>query len=468
MSEHYDLCVIGSGPGGYRAAVLAALRGLSVAIVERGEWGGCCLNRGCVPKKDWYHTARLIAAQDGFAGRGIEGRLRADMGAAWDHQERVVAAVQASYVDYMKRLKITAIEGHAGFVDATTLEIHTPEGGRRRIGAAYTIIATGGVPQVPEPFRTVRGKVLTSDMLFDERPPEGERVAVIGSGVIATEFAFIFHMLGKQVHWLARSRPLRKIPFSAQARATLAAALERSGIALRQGVQVTAVDTGGEGVRLTLEGGEVLEVDWVCLGTGRLPYTKGLALEAAGIGTDERGYVRRNEYLQTEAPNVYAIGDVANPWMTANHALADATVAVTNIVEGNTLRQDPLWVPLVVYSAVEMARLGLDEEAAEDQGLEPATGFAAFETNPQALAQDEAEGFVRLVGDMDTGRLLGGEVIGAHAGEIIHLLALAPDRDTALRWIARGAYNHPARSEELLNAAETLATKWGLQASVFG
>lgn len=468
MAENYDLCVIGSGPGGYRAAVLAALRGLSVAIVEKGDWGGCCLNRGCVPKKDWYHTARLVAAQRHFAGRGIQGGLSADMDAAWDHQKKVVATVQESYVDYMKRLKITAIEGHAKFLDAQTLEIHTPKGEIRRIGAAHSIIATGGVPQVPKPFHAVRGKVLTTDMLYDERPPPGKRVAIIGSGVIATEFAFIFRMLGKEVVWLARSAPLRKIPFSPQARATLKAALETHGVELRQGVTIESVDTSGEVVRITLAGGEVVEVDWVCLGTGRVPYTKGLGLEAAGVQTDADGFVLRNEHLQTDAQNIYAIGDVASPWMTANHALADATVAVENIVTGNTRTQDPLWVPVVIYSAVEMARLGMDEEMAEDEGLEPATGFAAFETNPRALGQDEADGFVRVVGDMDSGRLLGGEVIGGDAGEIVHLLSLVPDRDTALRWLARGVFNHPARSEELLNATETLATKWGLQEAIFG
>jgi len=122
----------------------------------------------------------------------------------------------------------------------------------------------------------------------------------------------------------------------------------------------------------------------------------------------------------------------------------------------------------VVYSAVEMARLGLDEDTAEDEELEPAVGFAAFETSPRALGQDEPEGFVRLIGDMDSGALLGGEIIGGDAGELIHLLSLAPDRDTALAWLARGTWNHPARAEEVLNATETLASKWHLQDSIFG
>ncbi|MBD3619289.1 MAG: NAD(P)/FAD-dependent oxidoreductase [Chromatiales bacterium] len=466
-NNHFDLAVIGSGPGGYRAAILAALRGLSVAIIEKADWGGCCLNRGCVPKKDWYHTARLVAASRHFAGRGISGELAADMDKAWDHQEAVVKTVQESYVDYMKRLKVTSFEGHGRFVDATTIAIDGQDG-TREIHAKHSIIATGGTAYIPEGFEAVPGKVLTSDMLFDERPPSGKRVAIIGSGVIATEFAYIFSLLGKEVVWLARSPMLRKLPFSPQAMGTLRSALETHGIELRQGCRFESIDTSGEGVTIHRGDGETVEVDWVCLGTGRVPHTEGLDLENAGVETDARGFVKRNDQLQTAAGNIYAIGDVASDWMTANHALSDATVAVDNIIDGNTRKQDGLWVPLVVYSAVELARLGMDEDMAEDEELEPAVGFAAFETNPRAMGQDETEGFVRLIGDMDSGALLGGEIIGADAGEIIHLLSLAPDRHTALKWLASGTYNHPARAEELLNATETLASKWGLADEIFG
>ncbi|APZ43928.1 dihydrolipoyl dehydrogenase family protein [Acidihalobacter ferrooxydans] len=468
MSKHFDLAVIGSGPGGYRAATLAALRGLHVAIIERADWGGCCLNRGCVPKKTWHHTARLIAASRDFAERGIQGTLSANMNAAWQHQEKVVASVQESYVDYMHRLKIATFAGSARFASEHALDITEPGGATQRIEADSIIIATGGTAHVPAPFTPVPGKVLTSDMLYDHEPPAGKRVAIIGSGVVATEFAFIFAMLGKEVTWLARSTALRKIPFSPQALGSLHNALARYDIALRQGENFERIDTEGEGVRIHLGSGETIDVDWVCLGTGRTPHTAGLDLDAVGIETHENGFIQRNAHLQTSVAHVYAIGDVASPDMTANHAISDATIAVTNIIDGNTREQDSRWVPVVVYSAIELARLGLDEDAAEDAGFEPAVGFAAFETSPRAMGQDDTEGFVRLLGDMDDGRLLGGEIIGAEAGELIHLLSLAPDRETALHWLAHGTYNHPARAEEFANATETLASKWGLSETIFG
>ncbi|MFP4080240.1 MAG: FAD-dependent oxidoreductase, partial [Ectothiorhodospira sp.] len=333
--------------------------------------------------------------------------------------------------------------------------------------ARHILIATGGAPHVPAPYTPVPGRVLTTDLLFEQPPPPGRRVAVIGSGVVATEMAFILAALGREVVWLARSPLLRRQRFSRPARKALGEALAQAGVHLQDGRRFESVDTGADGVTLTLDGDERITVDWVCLGTGRRPHTAGLDLERAGVETDTGGFVRR-EGLRAGDGHILAIGDVANPWMTANHALAEATAAVDQVLGGAMQAPDPLQIPVVVYSALELARLGLDEEGAEDAGLEPAVGFAAFATSPCALGQDDARGFVRLVGDLDRGALLGGEIVGAQAGELIHLLSLAPDADTALAWIARGRYNHPARAEEVLNAAETLGAKWGLGQAVWG
>lgn len=466
MTERYDLAVIGSGPGGYRAAVLGALRGLEVVIIERAQWGGCCLNRGCVPKKDWYHSARLISAQRHFAGRGIQGQLVGDLGAAWTHQHEVVATVRSSYLDYLKHLKVQRRTGTARFLDPETLCIDSPEGSSTTLAARQVIVATGAEATVPEPFALSPGKVLSTDMLFAEPPPPGHRVAVIGSGVVATEMAFILQQLGRDVTWLTRSRPLARLGFSAQAHSVLMTQLADHGVVPQAIDAYREVRVGADGVEIRCAPDARFVVDWVLLGTGRTPFTAGLDLERAGIACDSRGFIQRDAQLRTAAPQVYAIGDVAGDWMTANHALSDATIAVANIL-GEARTQDGNHVPMVVYSAVEMARTGLDDDAAEDAGFEPAVGFAAFETSPRALGQDEPEGFVRLLGDMDTGALLGGEIIGAEAGELIHLLVLAPDRATALRWLARGTWNHPARAEEVLNATETLAAKWHLQSKIF-
>ncbi len=473
MTAQYDITVIGSGPGGYRAAILGALRGQRVAIVEKADWGGCCLNRGCVPKKTWHATAQLVAASSDLAARGIQGTLSGDLDTAWTHQESVVAEVQDSYVNYMKRLGVSALRGNARLTGPHTIVI-SGEDGEQSIESAHIVLATGSAPHIPAGVTPTPDRILTTDMLFDAPPPPGRRVAVIGGGIIGTEFAFILTQLGCQVSWITGSAPLARTRFSPQALNTLKSALQRHGIAPHAGgrlagAEVVSAANGEEEVCVHLDDGGEVRVDWLVLGTGRIPYTEGLGLDSAGVNTDERGFIVRNTFLQTSAPHIYAIGDCTSPQMTANQALADATLAIGNILagEGEKQAQEPDWVPEAVYSAVELARVGLDDDTAEDEGFEPAVGFAAFETSPRALGQQDTEGFVRLLADMDSGTLLGGEIVGSEAAELIHLLSTAPDRNTALKWLARGRYNHPARAEELLNASETMASKWGLSEFLF-
>ncbi|HET9112269.1 MAG TPA: NAD(P)/FAD-dependent oxidoreductase [Burkholderiales bacterium] len=459
--QSFDLIVIGSGPGGYRAAVLATLRGLSVAIAEAGAWGGCCLNRGCVPKKAWHHSARLIANNRHYAERGITGRLTADLEQAWKHQHKVVATVRDSYTDYMKRLGISAFQGTASFIDPHTVDIDGTN-----ITARHIIIATGSSPFVPHEYPLAAGRILTTDDLFDQPVPAGRKVAIVGSGVIGSEFAFILSQLGCEVVWLSNNTPLSKSEFSAPALKILHKALKQTGIATHK--RATRVNLLDDGVELAFADGASIKVDWVLLGSGRIPHTAALHPDRAGVTLDERGFVQVNAHLQTAASHIYAIGDVANPRMTANQALADAAVAVANILKPGTRSQTPAAVPELVYSAVELGRIGLNEDDAEDAGLEVATGFAAFESNPRALGQDDTDGFVRLIADMDSGDLLGAEVVGAEAGEIIHGIVQQFGRDDALARFAGSFYNHPARSEEIQNATETLAAKWGLSEQVFG
>jgi dihydrolipoamide dehydrogenase len=460
----FDLVVIGSGPGGYRAAVLSALRGLKVAIVEKNEWGGCCLNRGCVPKKDWYHSARLIAAGREFPARGIHGELRGDLKGAWDHQRNVVKTVRDSYTDYLQRLGIKAFQGAARFIDPHTVAV----GDAAQLGAAQTIIATGSSPFVPPALPLCRDRILTTDDLFDREPPAGKRVALIGSGVVGAEFAFILGMFGIDVVWLMQQAPLSRSTYSVPARKALQEAWSALGIRPHTSSRITAAEVGADAVILTLPDGSRETVDWVLLGAGRVPHTSGLELAAAGVDVDSEGFIAVDTYQRTTAPGIYAIGDVANRAMTSNHALAEAAVAVGNIIATQTCERDDNAVPEVIYSALELARIGMNEDLAEAAGMEPAVGFTAFGANPAALGQGDTRGFVRLIADMDSGRLLGAEVVGKDAAELIHILSVEFGTADALKKLAGAAYNHPTRAEEILNAAETLASRWKLGEHVFG
>ncbi len=467
MAEQFDIVVIGSGPGGYRAAVLAALRGKRVAIIERHSWGGCCLNRGCVPKRAWHYSADLIAASRRFGARGIGGHLGADLHRAWQHQKTVVATVRKSYLDYMQRLGISAYAGTANLRDTHHVRVVAVDVSLE-LEAGNIIIATGSVPHLPRGVGPVPGRVLTTDMLFDQPPPPGKRVVIVGAGIVGVEFAYILSMLGREVRWIASRAPLSTSLFSAPARENLMAAFKEHGIEPLTGRRLAHLRVGGSGVILSLDDGGVEVADWVLLGTGRVPCTDQLGLDRAGVEVDGRRFVKTDRFLRTTAANIYAIGDCASAQMTANQALAGATVAIDNIVSGNRTEYEPLWTPEVVYSAMELARIGLNEDLAEDRGLEPAIGFTAFEASPCALGQGDNRGFVRLIADMDSGALLGGEVVGSGAGELIHVLAAAPDQARTLRWLAKARVNHPARAEEFLNATETLARRWGLAGRIFG
>ncbi len=466
--KKFDIGIIGSGPGGYRAAVLAALRGKKVAIVEKAVWGGTCLNRGCVPKKDWYETAKWIENSRHHEQRGITGGpLQGNLSVAWEHQHRVVGAVRQSYVDYLHRLGVQMFAGTGHFHNPGEIVI-SGESREETILAENTIIATGSSPVLPAGFSAVPRRILHSDTLFDEGIPAGNRVVLVGGGVIGTEFAYIFTQLGLDVTWLVSSRPLARSQYSGQAKETLEQSLRALGIVPRNGFSVTAAGADDAGAWVQNSEGEKVRGDWILLATGRRPHTSGLGLENTAVTLDGKGFIQTDRHLACDEPGIYAIGDAVGPVMTANQALADATIAVRNILDGHIHEREPLWVPELVYSAVELARVGLNDEQAEDAGFEPAVGFASFKTSPRSLGQDDPQGFVRILADMDSGELLGGEIIGQEAGELIHLLAQGGNREDALGRLAAMRFNHPARAEEILNATETLAARWGLAEQIFG
>jgi len=452
----FDLLVIGSGPGGYRAAVLAAQRGLRVAIAEKDAWGGACLNRGCVPKKTWYSTARLAAAAPGLAERGLRGALAPDLAAAWRYQRKVVETVRASYVDYLARLKITRLHGAARFVDGGRVAI-----GSETIEAGHVVVATGSRPVLPQSARGI-SRVLTTDELFERPLPSGSRVALLGSGAVGAEMAFILPRLGLELVWLTGSEPLARSRFSTSARKRLHEALSAQGVTARTGSRPLGAAADGDGVRLELPGGAQERVDWVLAGTGRTPNTDNLGLQAAGVGTHRNGFIAVDSAQRTSAQRVFAIGDCANPAMTANHALAEATIAVANIVAPGLGQARAGWVPEVVHSALELARAGATEDELEDADTEYAVGFSAFGANPAALAEGSADGYVRLLVDRADGALLGCEFAGADASELIHLAQPGAAGEPLLARLAQARFTHPSRSEEFLNAAEALVASWGV------
>lgn len=465
MTQAFDIIIIGSGPGGYRAAVLGALRKLNVAIVEKHYWGGCCLNRGCVPKKAWHHTANMLNQMDKLQKTGLKGNLTADFDQAWQHQQATSEQVRDNYANYMKRLGIQTFQGHGSLESNNTVCI-TDGKQKQSISGEHIILATGSGPLLPEGIE-ISQRLISTDELFELNPPAGDEVALIGSGVIAVELAFILSKLGKNIHWYSRSPILKNSDFSEQAVKALSKAFSDASISLPDnGLPSKYIENNQ--VELVFENSVPKKVDWVLFATGRKPHTCKLGLEYTNILVDDNGFIKTNDFLQTAEKNIYAIGDVRSPLMTANQAIADATVAIENILYKESSTEQSTDVPQAIYSCIEMAKVGLNEDQAEDEDFEPATGFAAFESSPTALGQNDTEGFLRIIADMDSGKFLGGEIVGKNAGELIHLMALHKNTNTSLNQFAQMIINHPSRSEEIVNATETLANKWNMEEFVFG
>lgn len=451
--------IVGSGPGGYQAAVLGAARGLSVALVEKDAWGGACLNRGCVPKKAWYQTARLLVAARRFDGAGVSGHLSPDLKGAWRRQREIVQTVRASYLSYLERLGVKRYTGVARFTAPYRIAV-----GAEFLDAEHFIVASGSRPFLPPALRGVP-RVLTTDDLFEKPLPRGTRVALIGGGAVGVEMAFILDALGLELVWLTGREPLSAARFSDVAKRLLREALAAQGVAPRTRSRPSACRVREDGVDVELLDG-VERVDWVLAGTGRVPNTDKLDLERAGIELTSAGFMRVDASQRTSNPHVFAIGDCANPAMTANHALAEASVAIANIVAPGSQRSCTVWVPEVLYSALELALVGETEDTLEANEREYAVGFSSFGANPAALAEADTEGYVRVLVDAERGDLLGCEMVGAQAGELVHLAR--PDRngEALLAQLARQCFSHPTRAEALQNAGESLIGQWGLDSGM--
>jgi dihydrolipoamide dehydrogenase len=457
-----DVAVIGSGPGGYRAAIAAAHCGAKVALIERAEPGGNCLNRGCIPTKTLVHLASLIEDAQALKGRGLAGELRGDFGAAMAHKDEVVGTIRAGFAYWLKRLGIAAVAGGARFVRGApvpALAIDAGDGGPPvTIEAERVIVATGARPRRLKRCPTDGTRILDSRAFLTGLRELTGSVLFVGGGPIGVELGYFAHQFGARVTIAERGeRLLGGSPLPERAAHALQRKLERIGIELRLDTSVAETQVVDGRVGVVFDGGARATFDTVVVAAGREPCTEGLALEAAGVELTPGGFIRTSPYLETSAAGVYAIGDVKPGPMTANGALHDAKVAAANAVGGNRLRANYLKVPFVVHSALEIAAVGFDEDTAEVAGFEPDVARSSLRASGKARACHDYEGFIDVVHDAETGQLLGGCIIGPEAGEQIHMLAAACQSERGMWFFKDMSYSHPSWCEELENAIDPYA-----------
>jgi dihydrolipoamide dehydrogenase len=448
--SHYDLIVIGTGPGGYHAAIRGAQLGLRVLAVEAEKVGGVCLNVGCIPTKALLHAAETLHALKAGEAFGLKAEAALDHQklAAW--RDGVVKKLTGGVATLLKGNKVDLVQGFARLLGPKEIEVG---GGRYR--AQSLILATGSEPMPLEGFPF--GEDVwdsTRALRVEEGVPR--RLLVIGGGAVGLEFGQIYRRLGAEVT-LIEYMPEILPQGDRETAGLLRRALEKEGIRILTGTKALGYEKKKDGLHVLLapaEGGkeETLVVDKVLVAVGRRPRTQGLGLEKAGIALDERGFVRVNARMETNQKGVYAIGDVARPPLLAHKAMKEGLVAAENAAGKDALFD--YQVPAVVYTAPEWAGVGLTEEEAKKAGYRVRVGKFPLAASGRALTLGAPEGLVKVVGDEETDLLLGVFIVGPQAGELIAEATLALEMGATLTDLALSVHAHPTLSEGLMEAAE--------------
>jgi dihydrolipoamide dehydrogenase len=454
----YDLVVIGSGPGGYVCAIRAAEIGLRVAVVEKdATLGGTCLNVGCIPSKALLHTSELFEkAGHDFPAFGIEvGAPKLNLAAMMAHKDGVVESNTSGVAYLFKKNKIDWLRGTGAIAGPGKVRVTAADAGSSEVEAKAIVIATGS-EWTPLPGVTVDETRIVSSTGALSLPAVPKRLVVVGAGVIGLELGSVWRRLGSEVtvvEFLDRILPGMDGEVTKQAQRILA----RQGIAFRLSSKVASVDSSGEALKVAVApaaGGdaETLEADIVLVAIGRRPYTAGLGLEEAGVALDERRRVIVDELFRTNVAGVYAIGDVIRGPMLA-HKAEDEGVAVAEIIAGQAGHVNYGVIPAVVYTHPEIASVGKTEEELKAAGIAYRAGKFPFSANARARAMLEKDGFVKVLADAATDRVLGVHIVGPYAGELIAEASVLMEFAGSAEDLGRICHAHPTLSEAVKEAA---------------
>ena len=462
MSEIYDVIVIGSGPAGYPAAIRAAQNKLKVACID--EWkntdgsfafGGTCLNAGCIPSKALLESSELYQrAKDEFKVHGIKiGDLTLDLGVMQKRRASVVKTMTGGITALFRANGVTGIQGHGRLLPGNRVLVTGADGAERTLEAKHVVLASGSVPVR---LKTVPhdGKYIVDSwnaLEFDAVPA---RVGVIGAGVIGLELGSVWRRLGSEVTVLEALDQFLPIADGAVAKEA-ARHFKKQGLDLKLGakVQSAAVNGGAVDVVYTdAQGDHTLQVDKLVVAVGRRPFTEGLLAEGTGVVLDERGFIQVDEQCRTLVPNVWAIGDVVRGPMLA-HKGKEEGVMVAELIAGHFGEMNYKVIPSVIYTAPEIAWVGLTEEQVKASGRPYKVGTFPFSASGRARAMEAGQGMAKIVSASDDDEVLGVHVIGPMAGELISEAVLAMEYSASTEDIQRTIHAHPTLSEAIHEAA---------------
>ncbi|SIC47464.1 Probable dihydrolipoamide dehydrogenase [Mycobacteroides abscessus subsp. abscessus] len=461
VTAHYDVVVLGAGPGGYVAAIRAAQLGLTTAIVEEKYWGGVCLNVGCIPSKALLRNAELAHIFTKEAKTfGISGEATFDFGAAFDRSRKVAEGRVAGVHFLMKKNKITEYEGVGTFTDANTLAVTKADGSSETLTFSNAIIATGSSVRLV-PGTALSENVVTYEKQIMTRELPGS-IIIAGAGAIGMEFAYVLKNYGVDVtivEFLPRALPNEDAEVSKE----IEKQYKKLGVKILTGTKVESItDEGGGGsvrVRVSKDGAESeLVADKVLQAIGFAPNVEGYGLENTGVALTDRGAIAIDERMRTNVPHIYAIGDVTSKLQLAHVAEAQAVVAAETIAGAETLELgDYRMMPRATFCQPQVASFGLTEEQARAEGYDVKVAKFPFTANGKAHGLADPTGFVKLIADAKYGELIGGHLIGPDVSELLPELTLAQKWDLTVNELTRNVHTHPTLSEALQEAFHGLA-----------
>ena len=457
MADTYDVVIIGGGPGGYNCAIRAGQLGLKVACIEmRGTLGGTCLNVGCIPSKALLHTSHLFsAAQNEFAALGIKtGKVELDLAQMMGQKDEAVEGLTKGVEFLLKKNKAEYIKGKGKILGKGKVEVALADGGTRVLETKNIVIATGSEPATLPGIEIDEERVVSNTGALSLKAVP-KKLVLIGAGVIGLEMGSVWARLGSEVtvvEYLDRILPPADAEVAKEAERTF----KKQGLAFKLGTKVTGIEKTKTKLKVAVEpakGGaaETLDADVVIVAIGRKPYTEGLGLEAVGGKTDKRGVIEVTDHFKV-ADGVWAVGDCIPGPMLAHKAEDDGT-AVAELIAGKAGHVNYDLVPSVVYTNPEIAWVGKNEEELKAAGVEYKKGKFPFMANSRARTNHETGGFVKILADKNTDRILGAHMIGVGVGEMIAEVCVAMEFGAASEDIARTSHAHPTLSEAVRQAA---------------
>jgi dihydrolipoamide dehydrogenase len=453
----YDLLVLGSGPGGYVAAIRASQLGLKAGVIEKDKPGGVCLNIGCIPSKALIHQAELMRGGKELEQIGVKVDASSlDYSKVYDHSRKAADMLSRGVGFLLKKNKIDLIEGEGVINSAHDIEVK----GHGKVSGKNLLIATGSRPRSIPGFDFDEKTVLSSTGALMLKKLPG-RICILGGGAIGVEFAHIMNAFGVEVHLVEMLDQL--LPLEDQeAVQVLVRSFKKRGIKIYTSTKATGYTKSGKSLKVNLEGADgklELEVDQILLVVGRVPNTEGIGLEKIGI-KPEKGFIPVGNYYQSSAEGIYAIGDVINSPMLAHVASKEGEIAAEHLAGLETpARVDPNAIPGAVYCEPQLAGFGYTEEAAKEAGLDFEKAVFPYRGAGKSVALEKTDGILKLLVDRETREILGAHVVGAEATELIHEILLAKTAELLPEDIATMIHAHPTLSEGVMEMAR-MAEGW--------